>query len=80
MMTSAEEDADTESAIPAVVEFDVTDPAKAIPVTEDSFVCLKKMHPVRGFFVSNLLDNLDGTVVAAMSPHGATYPPGSVVQ
>ncbi len=82
MMTSAGEDADTESAKPVfmVVEVDVTDPAKAIPVTENSFVCLKKMRPVRGFFVSNLLDNLEGTVTAAMSPNGATYPPGSVVQ
>ena len=82
MMTSAEEDADTQGGKPVfmVVEVDVTDPAKAIPVTEDSFVCLKKMRPVRGFFVSNLLDNLDGTVTAAMSPNGATYPPGSVVQ
>ena len=80
MMASTEEGTDTDGAMPAVVEVDVTDPAKAIPVTEDSFVCLKKMRPVRGFFVSNLLDNLDDTVTAAMSPHGATYPPGSVVQ
>ena len=80
MMASAEEGADTEGAMPAVVEVDVTDSAKAVPVTEDSFTCLKKMRPVRGFFVSNLLGNLDDTVAAAMSPHGATYPPGSVVQ
>ncbi len=80
MVSNTEEDADTNSVMPIVVQVSVIDPAKAIPVTEDSFVCLKKMHPVRGFFVSNLLDKLDDTVAAAMSPEGATYPPGSVVQ
>ncbi len=80
MMISAEEGADNDDAIPTVVEVDVTDSGKAIPVTEDSFVCLKEMHPVRGFFVSNLLGKLDDTVAAAMSPEGAIYPPGSVVQ
>lgn len=79
-MVSAEEGAGTKSSTPADLKLDVTDSTKAISVTEDSFVCLKKMHPVRGFFVSNLLDNLDDTVAAAMSPQGATYPPGSVVQ
>ena len=57
-----------------------TDSSKAIAVTGESFVCLKKMKPVRGFFVANLLDNLDGTIAAAVAPGGATYPPGSVVQ
>ncbi len=59
---------------------DSPDPNKAILVTEDTFVCLKKMHPVRGFFVGNLLDRLDDTVAAAMQPEGAPYPPGSIVQ
>ena len=80
MMVSDEEGADTDEAMPTVVEVDVTDPGKAITVTDDSFVCLKKMHPVRGFFVDNLLGKLDDTVAAATSPEGATYPPGSVVQ
>jgi hypothetical protein len=57
-----------------------TDPAKAIAVTGDSFVCLKKMHPVRGFFVDNLLGNVDDTVAVAMQPEGTRYPPGSIVQ
>jgi hypothetical protein len=72
--------ADTDHAMPTVVELEVTDSSKAVSVTEDSFVCLQKMHPIRGFFVNNLLDNLDDTVAAAMSPEGAIYPPGSVVQ
>ena len=80
MMLSAENGAETDDTISPVVEVDVTDPDKAIPVTEDSFICLNKMHPVRGFFVNNLLDKLDDTVAVAMSPEGGTYPPGSVVQ
>jgi hypothetical protein len=80
MALDAEEGAGTVDAMPTVVELDVTDPAKAIPVNADSFVCLKKMHPIRGFFVSNLLNDLDDTVAAAMAPQGAVYPPGSVVQ
>ena len=70
--------ADDES--PSPVQQDQTDPGKAVLVTDDSFVCLKHMHPVRGFFVGNLLDRLDDTVTAATQPEGATYPPGSVVQ
>ena len=57
-----------------------TDPSKAINVMDDTFVCLKKMQPVRGFFVANLLNNLDATLAAAKQPLGAEYPPGSVVQ
>ena len=68
-----------EELLPPAQE-DSPDPNKAILVTEDTFVCLKKMHPVRGFFVGNLLDRLDDTVAAAMQPEGAPYPPGSIVQ
>jgi len=56
------------------------DSSKEILVTGNTFVCLKNMHSVRGFFVGNLLDKLDDTVAAAMQPEGAPYPPGSVVQ
>ena len=56
------------------------DSSKVIPVTGNTFVCLNKMHPVRGFFVGNLLDKLDDTLAAAMQPEGAPYPPGSIVQ
>ena len=68
-----------EELLPPAQE-DSPDPNKAILVTEDTFVCLKKMHPVRGFFVGNLLDRLDDTVAAAMQPEGAPYPPRSIVQ
>ena len=80
MLVSAEEGADADDAMRTIVEFDVIDSTKTIPVTKDSFVCLEKMHPIRGFFVNNLLGKLDDTVAAAMSSEGATYPPGSVVQ
>ena len=66
--------------LPSAAQQDPTDPDKAIPVTGDTFVCLKEMHPVRGFFVANILSKLDDTVAAAMQPEGAPYPPGSVVQ
>ena len=80
MMASTDEESGTGEEMPTVAGDDLTDPGKAIPVTEDTFVCLKKMHPVRGFFVGNLLGKLDDTIAAAMSPEGATYPPGSIVQ
>ena len=56
------------------------DSSKEIPITEETFICLKKMHPIRGFFVDNLLGDLDDTIAAANHPEGAFYPPGSVVQ
>ena len=65
---------------PPSAQHNPTDPSKEIPVTNDTFVCLKNMHSVRGFFVDNILGNLDDTVAAAMQPEGAPYPPGSVVQ
>lgn len=51
-----------------------------VPVTEQSFRCIRDMTPVRGFFVDNLLGHLDATLAVARSPGGGTYPPGSVVQ
>lgn len=74
MTTNADEE------LPSSVQQDPPDPGKAIPVTGDTFVCLKKLHPVRGFFVDNLLGKLDDTLAAATQPEGATYPPGSIVQ
>ena len=50
MMVSDEEGADTDGVMPTVVEVDVTDPGKAIAVTDDSFVCLKKDASSTRFF------------------------------
>lgn len=59
---------------------DVIDPDKSIMVTDNSFVCLSNMQPVRGFFVGNLLGKVEETLAAAKQPTGAPYPPGSIVQ
>ena len=78
MIVSVDDAANNET--PSMAEVKVTDPSKAVAVTDDTFVCLEKMQPVRGFFVANLLGKLDDTLAAANSPQGAVYPPGSVVQ
>jgi len=64
----------------ASTSLDVNDPDKSVVVTDDSFVCLSDMQSVRGFFVGNLLGNVEETVAAAKQPAGAPYPPGSIVQ
>lgn len=53
---------------------------KALEITEASFGCIRDMTAVRGFYVSNLLGNIDATVAAANAGEGAKYPVGSVVQ
>lgn len=50
-----------------------------IAVDSQTFDCIRKMIPVRGFFVSNLLGNTEETLAVANAGSG-TYPPGSVVQ
>jgi hypothetical protein len=52
----------------------------AMTISEASFGCIRDMKPVRGFYVSNLLGNVDDTVKAASKTEGAVYPVGSVVQ
>jgi hypothetical protein len=51
-----------------------------IPVTDQSFGCISKLTPVRGFFVGNLKGNLAEALKVARSANGGVYPPGSVVQ
>lgn len=53
---------------------------QTIDVDDTTFDCLTDMTPVRGFFVDNLLGDLEATVAAANAPEGAPYPTGSVVQ
>jgi hypothetical protein len=55
-------------------------PPTPLSITADSFRCVRDMHPVRGFYVDNLLGDLSGTLAVASSPTGGAYPPGSVVQ
>jgi hypothetical protein len=54
--------------------------ATMVKVDDSTFECIRKMTPVRQFYVDNLLGNLEGTLAAANAPGGAIYPPGSVVQ
>ncbi len=51
-----------------------------IAIDESTFDCITEMTPVRGFFVDNLLGNLDATLAVANSSTGGTWPTGSVVQ
>ena len=53
---------------------------EAIPVTDDTFGCIRDMQAVRGFYVDNLLGETEATLAVARSPEGGIYPPGSVVQ
>lgn len=70
---------------PAPVETPAETAAAPVPPppfepTEAAFKCIRDMHPVRGFYVDNLLGCLDETIAAAESETGAIYPAGSVVQ
>ena len=49
-------------------------------IDDATFGCIRSMTPVRGFYVDNLLGDLEATLAVANSPTGGTYPPGSVVQ
>jgi len=53
---------------------------KPLEITEASFGCIRDMTAVRGYFVSNLIGDVDATLAAANNPDGGQYPPGSVVQ
>lgn len=67
-------------ALVASTSPEVIDTDKSVMVSDDSFVCLSNMQPVRGFFVGNLLGKVAATLAAAKEPAGAPYPPGSIVQ
>lgn len=54
--------------------------ADDMEIDANTFACLTDMTPVRGFYVDNLMGNLEATVAVAESTEGGVYPPGSVVQ
>ncbi len=54
--------------------------ASEVSVTDASFRCIRDMTPVRGFFVDNLLGDLEATLAVAESPAGKAYPPGTLIQ
>jgi hypothetical protein len=49
-------------------------------ISEKSFHCITELTHVRHFYVDNLAGDLKGTVRAANSTTGASYPVGSVLQ
>lgn len=51
-----------------------------LQISAETFDCIRDMTPVRGFYVDNLMGDLEATLVVANSPDGGVYPPGSVVQ
>lgn len=51
-----------------------------VEITDASFSCIRDLKAVRGFYVGNLLGDIDGTLAAANNANGAVYPVGSVVQ
>ncbi len=54
--------------------------AKTLTITDASFSCIRDLKPVRGYYVGNLLGNVDATLAVAMKGEGGDYPVGSVVQ
>lgn len=53
--------------------------ARKVVVTDASFACIRNLKPVRGYYVGNVLGNVDATVKAAEAS-APSYPVGSVVQ
>jgi hypothetical protein len=51
-----------------------------VEFSANDFKCLTDMQPVRGFFVDNLLGDIDATLEAANQESNIIYPVGSVVQ
>lgn len=54
--------------------------AAKLAITDASFGCIRKLEPVRGFYVGNLAGNLEGTLKVARSENGGVYPVGSLIQ
>jgi hypothetical protein len=51
-----------------------------LDISDASFGCIRDLKSVRGFYVGNLLGDINGTFAAAGAANGAVYPVGSVVQ
>ncbi|NNE74504.1 MAG: hypothetical protein HKN26_12630 [Acidimicrobiales bacterium] len=92
-VTSTTSPAPAATTAPATFQPETTVPATSAPnvatttaatanfdATPADFRNLNDMTPVRGFFVDNLLGDLDATVAAAENVDGAVWPVGSLVQ
>lgn len=53
---------------------------RSLEISAASFRCIRDMKAVRGFYVDNLLGDVEATLAAANSDGAMPYPPGSVVQ
>jgi hypothetical protein len=51
-----------------------------LEVDDETFSCIRNMTPVRGFFVDNLLGDIEATLEVANAADGGVYPRGSVIQ
>lgn len=69
---------DTTSASPD--DTDASDAVGPVEVTDASFPCITDMRHVRGFYVDNLVGDLDATLTVANDPEGSAWPVGSLVQ
>ncbi|MBI1358726.1 MAG: hypothetical protein GC155_00405 [Alphaproteobacteria bacterium] len=58
---------------------DAGNSTRKVTVTDASFDCIRDLKPVRGYYVGNLLGDVDATVKAAEAS-SSSYPVGSVVQ
>ena len=65
--------------VAASTEEVLLEPGK-LPITSETFTCIRDMTKVRGFYVDNLKGDLEATLAVANSEIGGVYPPGSVVQ
>ncbi len=54
--------------------------SQLIEIDDNTFDCITDMTAVRGFFVDNLLGDLEATLAVANSDTGGTWPAGSLVQ
>ncbi|HMV67517.1 MAG TPA: hypothetical protein PKA64_11755 [Myxococcota bacterium] len=51
-----------------------------VEVTESSFGCVTDMAPIRVFYATNLLGDLDATRAMETAPQGTAWPVGSLIQ
>lgn len=61
-------------------ELEATEAVEWREAQESDFTCLSEMSSVRGFYVSNYLGDIDGTIEAAITPGALSFPVGSIVQ
>ncbi len=62
------------------IKVEAKDTKQLLEISGKTFSCIRDMTKVRGFYVDNLKDDLEGTLAVANSEIGGVYPSGSVVQ